>query len=105
MLSEPLGVLEETLDAAWIAGLLRRRMGADAGVFAEGLTVAALPPGRVTRGALWDASETAANPGVTTMTGDQLLALVPDAAERQMQCQPLARGQVVRQRGDDHATR
>jgi 2',3'-cyclic-nucleotide 2'-phosphodiesterase (5'-nucleotidase family) len=76
VLSEPLGVLEETLDAAWIAELLRRRMGADAGVFAEGLTVAALPPGRVTRGALWDASETAANPGVTTMTGDQLLALV-----------------------------
>ncbi|MCW2965695.1 MAG: hypothetical protein JWO17_2947 [Actinomycetia bacterium] len=75
-LSEPLGILEETLDAAWIAEMLRRRMGADAGVFAEGLMVAALPPGQLTRGALWDASETAANPGVTTMTGEQLLALV-----------------------------
>jgi 2',3'-cyclic-nucleotide 2'-phosphodiesterase (5'-nucleotidase family) len=76
VLSEPLGILEETLDAAWIAEMLRQRMGADAGVFAEGLTIAVLPTGTLTRGALWEASETAANPGVTTMTGEQLLALL-----------------------------
>lgn len=76
VLAEPLGILDETLDAAWIAEMLRRRMGADAGVFGEGLIAATLPAGTVTRGALWDASETAANPGVTTMTGEQLLRLV-----------------------------
>jgi hypothetical protein len=76
MLAEPLGILEESLDVAWIAEMLRQRMGADAGVFAEGLTITALPPGTLTRGALWEASETPANPGVTTMTGEQLLALV-----------------------------
>jgi 2',3'-cyclic-nucleotide 2'-phosphodiesterase (5'-nucleotidase family) len=76
VLAERLGIVHETLDAAWIAEMLRRRMGADAGVFCEGLTVTTLPPGTVTRGALWEASETPANPGVTTMTGEQLLALV-----------------------------
>jgi 2',3'-cyclic-nucleotide 2'-phosphodiesterase (5'-nucleotidase family) len=76
VLDEPLGVLGETLDAAWIADMLRRRMGADVGVFAEGLTIATLPPGPLTRGELWEASETPANPGVTTMTGEQLLELV-----------------------------
>jgi 2',3'-cyclic-nucleotide 2'-phosphodiesterase (5'-nucleotidase family) len=76
VLAERLGIIHETLDAAWIAEMLRRRMGADAGVFCEGLTVRTLPPGTVTRGALWEASETPANPGVTTMTGEQLLALV-----------------------------
>lgn len=75
-LAEPLGTLDTTLDAAWIAGMLRRRMRADAGVFSEGLTVSTVASGTLTRGALWEASETAANPGVATMTGDQLLALV-----------------------------
>jgi 2',3'-cyclic-nucleotide 2'-phosphodiesterase (5'-nucleotidase family) len=76
VLAERLGIVHETLDAAWIAEMLRRRMGADVGVFCEGLTVRTLPPGTVTRGALWEASETAANPGVTRMTGEELLALV-----------------------------
>jgi len=75
-LAEELGRVEAPLDAAWIAEMLRRRMGADVGLFAEGLVLGVLPPGVVTRGALWDASETAANPGVATLTGAQLADLV-----------------------------
>jgi 2',3'-cyclic-nucleotide 2'-phosphodiesterase (5'-nucleotidase family) len=76
MLAEELGHLDGPLDAGWIAAMLRRRLGADVGLFAEGLTLDVLPPGIVTRGALWEASETAANPGVATMTGAQLADLI-----------------------------
>lgn len=76
MLAEPIGSIDEELDAQWIAEMLRRRMDADAGVFSEGLTLGTIPAGEVTRGALYHASETGANPGVTTMTGAQLTALV-----------------------------
>ena len=40
-----------------------------------------MPAGPVTRGALWDASESAANPGVTRMTGSQLADLLERAAD------------------------
>lgn len=76
LLAEQVGELTEPLDAHWIADMLRVRMGADAGLFAEGLVLDVLPPGPLTRGALWSASETPANPGITTMTGAQLLDLL-----------------------------
>jgi 2',3'-cyclic-nucleotide 2'-phosphodiesterase (5'-nucleotidase family) len=76
MLGDVLGRVDEPLDAAWIAEMLRRRFDADVGIFAEGLAIAALPPGIVTRGALWEASETPANPGAATFTGVQLADLV-----------------------------
>jgi 2',3'-cyclic-nucleotide 2'-phosphodiesterase (5'-nucleotidase family) len=76
MLAEPLGVVDVPLDAAWIAEMLRRRFDADVGLYPEGMTLAVLPPGVVTRGALWEASESPANPGVTRMTGEQLLDLI-----------------------------
>ena len=72
LLAEPIGSIDTELDAQWIAEILRRRMDAEVGVFSEGLTLGTVPPGVVTRGALYEASETGANPGVTTMTGDQL---------------------------------
>jgi len=75
-LAEQLGRVDVPLDAAWIADMLRRRMGAEVGIFADGLTLDVLPAGVVTRGALWEASETAANPGVTAMTGAQLADLI-----------------------------
>ncbi|MFZ1878970.1 MAG: metallophosphoesterase [Gaiellaceae bacterium] len=75
-LAEELGRIEAPLDALWIAEMLRRRMDADVGLFAEGLVLGVLPPGVVTRGALWEASETAANPGVATLTGAQLADLL-----------------------------
>jgi 2',3'-cyclic-nucleotide 2'-phosphodiesterase (5'-nucleotidase family) len=81
MLGDVLGRVDAPLDAAWIAEMLRRRFHADVGLFAEGLAVAALPPGIVTRGALWEASETAANPGVATLTGAQLADLIARGAD------------------------
>jgi 2',3'-cyclic-nucleotide 2'-phosphodiesterase (5'-nucleotidase family) len=75
-LAEPLGTIDRPLDAAFIAELLRVRMNADIGLFAEGLVVEVVPPGLVTRGALYDASETGANPGVARMSGEQLLDLL-----------------------------
>lgn len=76
MLSEELGVVGEPIDAQWIAAMLRRRMGAEVGVFTDGLTLRTIPSGTVYRRALWEASETGANPGVTEMTGAQLAELV-----------------------------
>jgi 2',3'-cyclic-nucleotide 2'-phosphodiesterase (5'-nucleotidase family) len=76
MLAEELGRVDEPLDAGWIAAMLRRRMRADVGLFTEGLALDVVPPGVVTREALWEASETAANPGVATMTGAQLVDLI-----------------------------
>lgn len=75
-LAEPLGTIDRPLDAAYIAELLRDRMNADIGLFAEGLAVDVVPPGVVTRGALYDASETGANPGLARMSGEQLLDLL-----------------------------
>jgi hypothetical protein len=44
-----------------------------------------LPPGPVTRGALWEASETPANPGLTRMTGEQLIELLERANDPEFQ--------------------
>jgi 2',3'-cyclic-nucleotide 2'-phosphodiesterase (5'-nucleotidase family) len=76
LLAEPLGTIDEPLDARAIAEILRVRAGAEIGLYSDGQTPAVLPAGVVTRGALWEASETPANPGLTRMTGDQLLELL-----------------------------
>ena len=76
MLAEQIGHLDRPLDATWIAEMLRRRMQADVGLFSHGQTLGVVPAGRITRGALWAASDTPANPGVTTMTGVQLSDLI-----------------------------
>ncbi len=75
-LAEVLGRVDEPLDAAWIAAMLRRRMNADVGLFTEGMCLGDLPPGVVTRGALWEASESAANPGVASILGVQLADMI-----------------------------
>jgi len=79
------GLLAEPLDARAIAEILRRRAGADIGIFSEGQTLEVLPAGRVTRGALWHASESAANPGLTRMTGDQLIELLERGNDAEFQ--------------------
>ena len=76
LLAEPLGSIDEPLDARAIAEILRVRADAEIGLYSEGQTLAVLPAGIVTRGALWEASETPANPGVTRMTGEQLQELL-----------------------------
>jgi 2',3'-cyclic-nucleotide 2'-phosphodiesterase (5'-nucleotidase family) len=89
-LREQLGVLEEPLDARAIAEILRRRADADVGLFSEGQTLAVVPAGPVTRGALWEASESGANPGGTRMRGEQLLELLDRGND------PLVRGETPR---------
>ena len=76
MLSERIGNLGTPLDASWIAEMLRCRLGADVGLFSVGQTLGIVPPGSITRGALWAVSDTPANPGVTTMSGEQLLEMI-----------------------------
>ncbi len=76
LLAEVLGRVDEPLDAAWIAAMLRRRMNADVGLFTEGMCLGDLPPGIVTRGALWEASESAANPGVAAILGARLADMI-----------------------------
>jgi 2',3'-cyclic-nucleotide 2'-phosphodiesterase (5'-nucleotidase family) len=76
-LDERVGELERALDGDWVAAMLRERMNADVGVVQEGQALLrTLPPGPLTRGTLWDACESAANPGVTRMTGERLAALL-----------------------------
>jgi 2',3'-cyclic-nucleotide 2'-phosphodiesterase (5'-nucleotidase family) len=87
MLAEPLGTVDVPLDTAWVAEMLRQRFDADVGLYPEGMTLAVLPPGVVTRGALWEASTSPANPGVTQMTGEQLLDLIARGNERAFQAE------------------
>jgi hypothetical protein len=64
----------------WTTEMLRQRMNADVAVFADSHLSEALPAGVVTRGALWEACDSAANPAVTEMTGAQLADLVDRGA-------------------------
>ncbi len=82
LLADELGSVETELDAGWIADLLRRRMDTEVGLFSEGLTLGVLPPGPVTRGALFAVSETGANPAATTMTGAQLAEVIERGNDR-----------------------
>jgi len=75
-LAVEIGSIDAELDAGWIAEALRRRMHAEIGLFTDGLTCGVVPAGPVTRRALYDASETGANPAVTTMTGAQLAEVI-----------------------------
>jgi 2',3'-cyclic-nucleotide 2'-phosphodiesterase (5'-nucleotidase family) len=77
-LQEVLTDLPEPLDqeaaALWLAGIYRERMGADVGLATPGVSFeGGLPGGPLTRGALWEACHSSGNPGVVTMTGEQLL--------------------------------
>ena len=76
LLAEPVGRIDAPLDAAAIAELLRERADADVGVFSEGQVAAVVPAGVVTRGALWDALDSGANPAVTRMRGGHLRDLL-----------------------------
>jgi len=78
LLDEEIGVLDSPLDGDWIAAMLRERMGAEVGLVAAGqaLVVDAIPPGPLTRGALWEACESPANPGVANVSGELLARMV-----------------------------
>lgn len=65
--------LDETRGAAWLAEILRARMGAEVAIVAPGQAFAGgLAAGELSRGALWDVCTSTANPGVTELTGERL---------------------------------
>jgi 2',3'-cyclic-nucleotide 2'-phosphodiesterase (5'-nucleotidase family) len=76
MLADDLGSVDVPLDAQFIAEVMRRRLDAEVGLYSEGQTIVVLPPGRVSRGALWEASDSPANPGVTRIAGARLLEML-----------------------------
>jgi len=107
-LDEIIGKLVELLDFATdrecgvanlMADALRQRIGADVGVLVAGQAFSGpLPAGPLRRATLWDVCPSPANPGVITLTGSQLVALVarglnPElAAERPNPLSGKARG-------------
>jgi len=84
LLDEQIGVLAAPLDGDWIAEMLRVRTDAEVGLVAAGqaLRVDHLPAGKLTRGALWDACESPANPGVTTISGEHLAQMIERGNDR-----------------------
>ena len=85
-LGEVIGELAEPLEwapdrecgaAAFMAEVVRERMGADVGVATLGASFTrSLPAGPLRRGTLFEACPSAGNPGAAQMTGAQLRALV-----------------------------
>src|SRR5919206_2726624 len=81
LLAEVVGELPEPLDpeagARLFGDLLLERLGADVALVVPGQAfTTGLPGGRVTRGDLWRACDSSANPGVVTMSGAQLAAVL-----------------------------
>jgi len=85
-LNEVIGDLAEALDFAidrecgvadWMADVLRERMGAEVAVVAAGQAfIGPLQAGPLRRRTLWDVCSSTANPGLASLTGAQLAALV-----------------------------
>jgi 2',3'-cyclic-nucleotide 2'-phosphodiesterase (5'-nucleotidase family) len=86
LLGEIIGELAQPLDFAADrecgvgdlgADMLRERMGAEIGVLAVGHAfTGSLPTGPLRRGTLWDVCSSPANPGVTMLSGAQVLTMV-----------------------------
>ena len=81
LLAEVLGELPESVDpeagARWFGDLLLERLDADVAIVVPGQAfTTGLPAGLITRGDLWRACDSSANPGVVTMSGAQLAAAV-----------------------------
>lgn len=108
LLDEVVGELAEPLDFATdrecgvanlAADALRARMSAEVAVVAAGQAFTGpLPAGPLRRGTLWDVCSSSANPGIVTLGGAQLTALVAQglvpafAAERPRPLRGQARG-------------
>jgi 2',3'-cyclic-nucleotide 2'-phosphodiesterase (5'-nucleotidase family) len=81
ILAEVVGDLPEPLDpeagARLFGDLLLARLGADVALVVPGQAfTTGLPAGRLTRGDLWRACDSSANPGVVRMSGAQLAAVL-----------------------------
>ncbi|HZP73085.1 MAG TPA: 5'-nucleotidase C-terminal domain-containing protein [Gaiellaceae bacterium] len=76
-LGERIAELETPLDAAWIAEMLRERMGAEIGLATAGAMLdRPLPAGPLRRAELWDVCHSTANPAVVELTGAQLARMI-----------------------------
>ncbi len=81
-LDEVIAELDRPLDAAFVAEVYRQRMDADVGLAIEFATIdAPLSPGPLRRGDLWAVCHSSGNPGVVTVTGAQLLAMLERGAD------------------------
>ena len=92
-LQDVVGTLAEPLDHAvdrecgtanLMADMLREHMGAEVGIItACAAFTGPLPAGQLRRVTLWDVCNSPANPGIATMTGTQLLAVVQRGLDRE----------------------
>lgn len=100
-LAEELGTIDVPLDGAFIAEAMRVRMGAEIGLYGQGELLDVIPPGAVTRGALWHASDSTGNPVSARLSGAQLADLLERArdpafvAERPRPLRGRERGRLV----------
>jgi 5'-nucleotidase len=84
-LAEPLDIASdrECRSANLMADVLRERMHADVGIVTPLVSFSGpLPAGLVRRGALWEVCMSPANPGVVTLTGEQLVEVVKRGQDR-----------------------
>jgi 2',3'-cyclic-nucleotide 2'-phosphodiesterase (5'-nucleotidase family) len=89
LLAEVLGELPAPIDPAagarWFGDLIRERLDADVAIVVPGQAfTSGLPAGPVTRGDLWRACDSSANPGTVTMSGAQLAAVVERGRDPEM---------------------
>jgi 2',3'-cyclic-nucleotide 2'-phosphodiesterase (5'-nucleotidase family) len=85
-LDEVIADLDTPLDARWVAGILRDRMGAEIGlVTTANVLDHPLPAGPLRRRELWEACHSTANPGVVELTGRQLLHIVERGGDPEFQ--------------------
>ena len=69
--------LDEEAASRWLARIYRERMGADVGLATPGASFeGGLPAGPLTRAALWESCHSSGNPGIVTMSGEQLLRVL-----------------------------
>lgn len=82
ILDEVVATPGRPLDAQWLAEILRERMGAEVGLAIAGAHLPEpLPPGPLRRGELWRVCDSSANPGIATIPGDRLLAMLERGRE------------------------
>jgi 2',3'-cyclic-nucleotide 2'-phosphodiesterase (5'-nucleotidase family) len=76
-LDEVIAELDFTLDAQWIAEMLRQRMHAEVGLATSAVVLdRPLPRGPLRRRDLWEACHSTANPAVVELSGERLLDLI-----------------------------
>ena len=76
-LDEVVGELDRPLDGVWVAEMLRQRMDAEVGIVTEAVVLnGTLPPGPVSRRELYELSDSGANAGVSTISGERLRRMI-----------------------------